>query len=214
MILVLMLLGTTLFLGILFLIICLSNLEIEIKNFYFNSNNIKGKKLENYLIYLKLKIFKKLTWLKLTINDKRVSKIKKSKTIKIKILKRILLKNKIEILNIESIKYTKELEINKFNLKIKIDLIDSIITSLSVAVISTLISILLANTINKYNKEKYNYVVTPLYKDSVKIIIDLNCIINVKMVHIINVLYRLFKKRSVIYDERTSNRRTYVCRHE
>ena len=208
------------FLGIVFLIslliftICLSNLEIEIENFKYNSDNLNKEKKKDYLIYIRLKLLKRLTWFKVTIDDDRISKIRNSNIVKIKILKRILLRNEREIFTIENIKHIEHFEIKKLNLKMKIDLIDTIITSFSVAIISTIISIILANNIRHNDNKKYNYIITPIYKENMQIIINLNCIINVKMVHIINILYMLFKKRSVNYDERTSNRRAYVCSDE
>ena len=208
-------LGVILFLlSMFFLIICLSKFEIEIEEFEFNSNNIEGKKIENYLIYLRLKLLSKITLLKFTIDDDRISKIKNSKIIKIEVFKRALLRNEKEIFTISNIKHIEELEINKLNLKIKIDVIDTIITSLTIGIISTFLSIILSTNLKKYSKENFYYEITPLYKDKLQIIISLNCIINVKMVHIISILYMFFKKRSVNCNERASNRRTYVCRHE
>ena len=214
MILIIVFLGIVFLISLLIFIICLSNLEIEIENFKYDSDNLNKEKKQDYLIYIRLKLLKRLTWFKLTIDDDRISKIRNSKIIKIDILKRILLKNEKEVFTIENLKNIQKFEIEKFNLKMKIDLINTIITSLSVAVISTFISILLAYNIRSYDDEKYNYIITPIYKENMQIIINLNCIINVKMVHIINILYMLFKKRSVNYDERTSNRRAYVCRDE
>lgn len=214
MILIIMFLGIVFLISLIIFIICLSNLEIEIKQFELNSSNLNEKKIEDYLVYIRLKLLKKFTWLKITIDDNRVSKIKDSKIIKIKILKRILLRNEKNIFTIENIKHIQQLEINRFNLRMKVDMVDTIITSLAVTLISTLVSIILSKNIKNYNHEKYTYTIAPIYKENMQIIISLNCIINVKMVHIINILYMLFKKRSVGYDERTSNRRAYVCSDE
>jgi len=107
-----------------------------------------------------------------------------------------------------------QFEINKFNLRIKIAVIDVMITSFVVAIISSFVSIILAKGIKDYESKKINFKIAPIYKENIQINISLNCIFNVQMVHIINILYMLFKKRSVEYDERTSNRRTYVCSNE
>lgn len=200
MILSIVFLGIILVVSLLIFIICLSNLEIEIKKFKYNRDSSNKEKKKDYLIYIKLKLLKRFTWFKLKIDDARISKIRKLKNIKLKILRRVLLRNEREIFTIENIKHIEHFEIKKLNLKMKIDLIDTIITSFSVAIISTIISIILANSIRCYDKKKYNYIITPIYKENIQIIISLNCIINVKMVHIINILYMLFKKRSVVYD--------------
>lgn len=214
MILIIAFLGIVLLVSLIFFVICLSNLEIEVEKFEYNSNNHNKKRIEDYLIYIRLKVFKRITLFKLTIDDNRISKIKDSKIIKIHILKRILLRNEKDIFTIENIKNIQKFKINEFNLKMKIDMIDTIITSLTVALISTLVSIILSKNIKNYDYEKYTYTISPIYKENIQIIISLNCIINVKMVHIINILYMLFKKRSVVYDERTSDRRSYVCSDE
>lgn len=209
MVLIIIFWGVFFLLSLVFFIICLSNLEIEIKEFEFNSNNIKGKKIENYLIYLRLKLLGKITLLKLTIDDDRISKIKDSKIIKIDILKRVLLRNEKDIFTMSNIKHIEELEINKFNLKMEIDVIDTIITSVTIGIVSTFLSIILATSLNKYDKENFYYVITPLYKEKLQIIINLNCIINVKMVHIINILYMYLSKKGGDRFDGTSNRRAY-----
>lgn len=211
--------GIILFISLILFIICLSTLEIEVENFVFNSNNKRSKKLEDYLIYIKLKFVNKITWLKIKIDYK---KIKKYKLFNNKILKKLsnfkdmVSKNKKEIFKRENIKYIKELDIKlkKIHLNMKISVLDAMITSLIVPLISTFLSIIVANTMEKYNNEDCKYIISPIYSEKMEAIINLNCIINVKIVHIINIVYMLFKKRSVNYDERTSNRRAYVCSNE
>ena len=53
------------------------------------------------------------------------------------------------------------------------------------------------------------YDIKPIYKDKNLYEISLNCIIEVKMVHIINMIYKIVKKRRSDKNERTSNRRAY-----
>lgn len=211
--------GIILFIFLISFIIFLSTLEIEVENFVFNSNNKRSKKLEDYLIYIKLKFVNKITWLKIKIDYK---KIKKYKLFNNKILKKLInfkdmvSKNQKEIFKKENIKYIKELDIKlkKIHLDMKINVLDAMFTSLIVPLISTFLSIIVANTMEKYNNEDCKYIISPIYSEKMEAIINLNCIINVKIVHIINIVYMLFKKRSVNYDERTSNRRAYVCSNE
>ncbi len=212
-------LGIIFFISLILFIICLSTLEIEIKNLDFNSNKEIGKRLEEYLIYIKLKFANKITWFKIKINDKKIKKYKLSNIKLIKKLnnfKEIINKNKKEILKEENINFIKELNIKtkKLYLELKISMLDVIVTSFTIPLISTILSIILANTIEKYNKQDYIYLISPIYTEKIELRIKLNCIINVKIVHIINIVYMLFKKRSVNYDERTSNRRAYVSSDE
>ncbi len=209
----------------LFLLLLLSNIEVEINKLCFNTNNAKYEKLEDYLFYIRLKLFDKITWIKIKIDSEKIDKIKRSKVLKSKIfeklnksynIKSILLKNRKKILKKDNIKYIKELDIEVKRLILYMDICtsSSIFTSFAVVAIATIISIVLAKSIKKYSKNKYKYIITPIYEYKPRLKIELNCIIDIKIVHIMNVIYMLIKKRSVVYDERTSNRGAYVCSNE
>lgn len=208
-----------------FLLLCLSNFEIEINDFHFDSKNKKHHKLEKYLIYIRLKLFNKLTWLKIKINKKKMKAIENSKVFKSKIFHKIneyehirdtILKNKEEILRKDNLEYIKQISIDlkKLDLDLNICTSDAIITSYVVAIFASIISILLAKKNKRFKCDKYRYVITPKYEQKPSIIIKLNCIISIKIVHIMNVIYMLKKKRSVMCNERTSNRRSYVCSND
>ena len=220
MIVLLICLGILFLISLFLLLILISNLEIEINKLWFDSTNEKGKKLEDYLIYIKLKLLDKITWIKIKIDKE---KIKKSKIKKLKIfsnmrtfadIKKIILENKKEILSKENIKYIKQLKIKQLKSRIKISTTDCIITSYITAILASLISIILAKNISKYDKSKYHYKITPIYENKAIFKIKLNCIINVKMVHIINTIYVILKKRRDDENEGTSNRSTYVWSNE
>lgn len=225
MVLLFTILGILFFISLIFFMICLSNLEIEIKEFKLDTKNIKYKKLEEYLIYIKIKLLDKFTWLKIKINHKRIKKLRKTSLIKLNLFRKIsnfytmentILENRKEIFTKENLRYFKDLKITikKLDLYLKISTGFPNLTVYAVAVISSIISIILAKTIKDYSKDKYKYIVFPMYELKPAIKISLNCIINVKMVHIINIIYMLKKKRSVRNDERTSDRRTYVCSND
>lgn len=218
-------LGILFFMSLIFFMICLSNLEIEIKDFKLNTTNIKHKKLENYLVYIKLKLLDKFTWIKIKIDYKKIKKLKNSKIFKSKIFSKInnfnsmentILENRGKIFKKENLKYIRDLQITikKLDLYLKISTGFTNLTVYAVAIIASVISIILAKTIKNYSKDKFKYIVFPMYGQKPAIKISLNCIINVKMVHIINIIYMLIKKRSVGNDERTSDRRTYVCSND
>lgn len=195
---------------ILFCLLLLSNIEIEVNKLWFDTSDNSNKKIKNYLIYIRLKLLGKITWLKIRIDDKKIIKIKKSKFLKNEVMKEKILKNEKVIFNLNNIKEL-NIRIKQLNLKMEISALDNIITSFTVATISAIISIILARNIKKYEADKYKYLITPIYKEKPILKIKLNCIIDLKIVHIMNVIYILVKKRSGKYDERTSNRRAYVC---
>lgn len=210
------------FISLLFLIISISTLEIEIKDLWFDSDNKKQSKLINYLFCFKLKFLNKITLFKIKIDRERVKRIENSRIFKSKFfskfskyttIEEFVEKNKDKIFRYNNIKYIKDIniEFKKLNLYMQICTTDSIFTSFLVAIIASTISIMLARNIKQYDKSKYDYVIIPKYEDRASFKIKLNCIIGIKIVHIMNVIYMLTKKRSVEYDERASNRRTYVC---
>ena len=213
------------FISSIFLILCLSSLEIEVKQLLINSENQKHNKLENFIFYIRLKLFDKIIWFKIKIDKNKMKKIENSKLFKSKIFNKlneyehirdIILKNRKEIFKKDNIKYIKGIDpkIRQLDLNMKICTSDAIITSFGVAIFASIISIFLTNNIKNFESKKYRYVITPIYEQKPSIKIKLNCIISIKIVHIMNVIYMLIKKRSVEYDERTSNRRTYVCSND
>jgi len=213
------------FISLLFLIICLSNLEIQIQDLCLDSNNKKHHKLENYLFYIRLKLLDKIIWFKIKIDKNKMKKIENSKFFKFKIFNKIneyehirdiILKNRKEIFKKDNIEYIKGIEskIKQLNLNMELCTSDSIFTSFSVAIFASILSLLLAKNVEKFESNKYRYIITPKYEQKPSIKIKLNCIISIKIVHIMNVIYMLIKKRSVEYDERTSNRRPYVCSND
>ena len=225
MILFFIILAILFFLSSFVLLLCLSDLEIEINKLHFDSNNKKEHKLEDYLFYIRLKILDKITWLKIEIDKNKIKTIENSKLFKSNFLSKIneydkiieiILNNKEEIFKKSNTEYIKELNIciKKLDLYLELCISNSTFTSFLVATIASIISIILARNIKKYDRNKYNYIIMPKYEYKSSIKLKLNCIINIKVVHIINVLCMLIKKRREKYDERTSNRRSYASINE
>ena len=180
------------FLSLIFLILVLSNIEIEINKLWIDTKNKKNEKIKDYLFYIR--------------NSKLLRKISKIN------IKDIKLTDKSQV--IESIKEL-NIRVNKLDLYFAISISDYILTSFAVVIIAMFISVIVAKNIkNGINKDEYAYEIKPIYEYKPRLKIKLNCIIDIKIVHIMNVIYRLIKKGSVEYDERTSNRRTYVCSNE
>lgn len=205
---------TILFLiALIFLLLCLSNLEIEIKKLSIDSKNEKSERISEILIYIRLKLLDKVTLLKVKIDKNKINSIKNSKLLKSKMFNKM---NKKEMFKRDNIKYIKEInfKIKQVDLTLKLCTTDSIFTSFSVAGIASIISILLSKHISKKDINKCKYVIIPQYEQKPSIKIKLNCIISIKIVHIMNVIYMLIKKRSVENDERTSDRRTYASFNE
>ena len=58
------------------------------------------------------------------------------------------------------------------------------------------------------------YIITPLYFNQNIVNIEISGIFEIKMIHIINIIYILNKKEGVKKNERTSNRRSYDYSYE
>ena len=203
------------FLFILLLIIILlafSKIQIEVLNLKYKS--IKKRHLnQNYEIVLILKILDKIPIFKLKIDKKKLEKLKKKE----KLQKRVneinlkIIENKFDKNVLEAIKKA-NIEIKKINLKIEIGTENAFFTSLLIPVISTIVSILIRRKIK--NIEKQRFIVNPIYCNQNIANIEISGIFEIKMIHIINIIYILNKKEGVKKNERTSNRRSYDYSYE
>ncbi len=218
---------------VILLVIRYSSIRISIINLEIatNSKDI----INNYELQFGIYFFNKIRIFKFTINEKRIKKLQNSKFIKRlskvdfgKVTKKLekRIENKVlynyknfNILNIIKV-LLKEIkpEISKIKFNLKIGFGDIIITTFAIPIISTLISFFLKLSVKDLNSEnkkrEYYYKIEPIYNKNI-INLRLNCIINVKIVHIINIIYIfLIKKRRSDKYERASYRRSYGYSHE
>lgn len=218
---------------VIFVVIRYSSIRISIINLEIDTDN--KDIISDYQFEIGIYFFNKIRIIKLTVNEKKIKKLQDSKFIKTmcsvdfgKVTKKIEKKiqdrviqdyKSFNILNfIKVLLKELKLEILKFNLSFKFGVSDIMVTTYTVPIISTLISFILKLTvkdINLKNKRKdYYYKIEPVYNKNI-INLRLNCIINVKIVHIINIIYIfLIKKRRSDKYERTSYRRSYGYSHE
>lgn len=193
---------------------------VALSTFRFQIEDLKVGNIENgttviypnYQFKISLYLFNKVKWIAFKFDNIKIQKMYK----KMK-LDKMDFKKLEQNFKLEDLKYIKTLEpkISYLKLGIRIGVEDTILTTFIIFVISTAISILLPYTIKKYKKDKYYYQVLPLYINKNAYEIKLDCIIEIKMVHIINIIYVFFKKRRVDSNEqRASNRRTYGYSYE
>ena len=198
------------------LLICFlifSTIRLKVKNFQISNIPMPeiSESKEKYKIEIALYLFNKLKWLKVTLNQARLKKIYG----KIK-LEKINLKNIEQNLELKTLTdiMKSEPQISFLDLHLKIGTEDVIITSFIVFIISTLISVILPYKIKEYQKDKYKYSIKPIYMNKNMYEIKFSCIFEVKMVHIINIIYVFLKRRRGDKNERTSNRRSYGYSYE
>lgn len=197
------------------LMIITIRLKIEFVNFKFTSS-CKEHLNKNYEIEVILYIFQKIPIIKMQINNKKIQNFINNKKIrkKIKQQQKKFFENRNDIDKelIKSLKNIK-LEIKEMNLKVLIGTEDASITAFIIPVISTIIAMFLSTKVQKYN-DKQIFSITPIYINQNLINIEFSGIFQLKMIHIINTICILGKKRKGDKYERTSNRRTYDYGYE
>ena len=212
------LMGIFIVLIISMLLIIFSKIKIEIENLKYTSFQNKKHINSNYCIILKLCVLKNLPIIKIKVTDEKINKLKSNVKLKEKIRKKIRkidvekLEKEINIDKIKKVSKSIRILIEKFNLKIEIGTEDAVVTAMIIPFISTLISFLLRNKVENYKRQKYS--IQPVFLNKNLLNIEFSGIFQIKMIHIINIIYILNKKEGEDKNERTSNRRSYAYSYE
>lgn len=211
MILVLFLFGLIILIGITAILIIASTLHIQIKN--LSISNMQKKNNTKYAIIFSIYFANKIKYIWFNLNSKRAKKIYSKVQ-----LEKIDLKKFKKVFKLSDLKeLTKlHLKISDLNLEMNIGTKSPLVTSFLVVTISNAISLLLPHLVNNLKDNRYFYNIKPLYYNKELYKINLDCIIEIKMVHIINVIYYIFLKKGRRENERstTSNRKSYAYSHE
>lgn len=187
-----------------------SRIRIEVINFKFSSQT-KRHINKDYKVIIKLCILKKIPILKVNITKTKLEKMKIKEKIKNIDFKIIQNKNKFDKNAIKAIKKS-NININKINLNLEIGTENATLTSVIVPAISTILAILLSRKIE--NPKNQLFIIQPVYINQNLINIVFSGIFEMKMIHIINIIYILNRKKGVNKHERTSNRRSYDYSYE
>ena len=204
MILVFVFLGIIIISLLVFFILVFSNVKIKIDD--LDIYNLKLNK--NYKLFIQLYFLNKIKLLSIKIDNKRINKIKLNEKFK-------NMKNFNYNLNIDKTQIFRCLKIirpkiEKLNLEIDIGTEEAYVTSYLVALTAGIISTVLPYFAE--NSKTIKYLIVPLYNKNI-LNINLTSIINLKIVHIIYIMYILVKKGSN-KNGRTSNRRAYANSYE
>ena len=189
-----------------------SKLEINIKELDLQNFDKKENKL---FINISLKIFN-LHWLKIKIDKYKI----KNAYLKVKNQKKDIKINKIVFKIFSNLKENKKLKkelvklnfnARSFNLNLLIGTEDASITAYLIGIISILISNILPHITKGDEYKSYFYKIEPVYIDKNIYKINLNCIFDAKLVHIIYVIFKVTREEKY---ERTSNRKSYEYSYE
>lgn len=201
------------------IILLFSKIKINVNKFNYLSINPKNRKTD-YNIIIQLIILKKFPILEIKFNKNNIIKIEKIKR---------KIKNKFETFDFIEIKKNKEvkkkilkiikklkIDIDKINLNIEIGTENAVLTSFIIPIVATLLTYILKNNIknNVIKSEENKFKIQPIYYNQNLLNILFSGIFEIKMIHIINIIYILRKKEGVKKYERTSNRRTYGYSYE
>lgn len=198
------------------LIIITSKIEIKIINLVIQSqreNHIE----DGYEIILKLNILGNIPIIKFTITKSKLKKIQNTLKMneKIKKLEKDIWdnRNKIDVNFVEIMKaVSKGIHIEDLNVKTTVGTENAFLTAILVAIFSSILSIGISRLSVKEDKVKYK--IEPIYMGQNFIKIAISGIFQIKVIHIINIIYVFNKKGGMKNHERTSNRRSYDYSYE
>lgn len=185
-----------------FIIIVLSTIKFEIVD--FELSNIVPITLKNHKIKLSFYLFGKIKIFSFKLNSERARKMYSKMNIE-----KFDIEKGRKLLTIKNINILKKLNtrLDYLDLELDLGLEDAILTTELITLISTVISNILPHIISKYIPNKYRYKIMPIYINKNAYYIKLNCIFQLKIVHIINIIYIYLKKGKSDKNEWTSNRR-------
>lgn len=194
------------------IILFFSKIRIQIINFRFRSQTQRHIN-EDYKIVIKSYVLGFVPILKINITKAKLEKIKLKEKIK-NIDLSYLEKN--PSFNKEVWKAIKKLNISIKNINLHVDLgtENASLTAILVPAISTIIAITLRKKIKNF--ENQIFMIHPIYQNQNLVNLFVSGIFEIKMSHIINIIYILNKKerKGVKKYERTSHRRPYDYGYE
>lgn len=191
---------------IIFFIIISLKFEIEIENFEYS--NYKKEIPDNLLVKIRVFIINKIKIIEISFNKEKMKRLYSKKRLEKLNSKKLV--QKLPKNNKEKIKILKIIQIEKLHLYIEIGTEELMLTIALIPIISTILSIIFTK---KCNPRSSFYKIQPIYIDKNIYKINLDCIIRIKMIHIINIMWRILRKRDDV-NERTSNTRTYEYGYE
>lgn len=195
--------------GILTILLVTSKIQIQIINFKFSSQNSRHINTD-YKIIIKLLILRKIPILKINITKNKLEKLRLKEKV-----------NQIDWQRVQSEEFDKnilkaikqlKLGIKNISLNVELGTENASLTSIIVPAISTAISIWLGRKMKNY--ENQIFIIQPIYRNQNLINILISGIFELKMNHIISMIYMLNQKEGVKNYERTSNRRAYDYSYE
>ncbi len=185
----------SIFLIIINIMIFFTEIKIQVEDFKFDSQNKETNK--SFKVIIKLNIFKKVNYFKFTINNDKIKSYNTKQSFDI-IFKDVFKGEK----NKKNLKNKKQIKIEKLNLNIDVGTEDAALTAIITGIVSIIISFLIGQNVKSGNDINWN--INSIYNSNL-LKLELNCIISIKLIHIINRIY--VTRKEVDKNARTSNRK-------
>lgn len=192
------------------LLLIFSKIRIEIINFKFSSITVRHIN-QDYKIIIKLYVLSKIPILKVNITKTKLEKLKLKEKIRKIDFKALQNKNSFDKRIFKAMKKA-NIAIQDIHLKMQLGTENAALTSMIVPVLSTIIAIILRKKVKETSNQSFE--ITPVYSNQNLINIGISSIFEIKMIHIISIIYILNQKEGVKKYERTSNRRSYDYSYE
>ena len=205
------------FIFLIFLLVFLtSRINIKVANLVIDSQS-KENIHDDYEVILNLSIFGHIPIMKLTLTKNRLQKIQKKLKMNEKMKKMendfLTNKDKIDLKIIDMFKkINRSIKIINMDLKVELGVENAFVTSIFVAILSSILTIIISRKSVKENQIIYK--IEPIYNNQNFIKFAISGIFQIKVIHIINIIYVFNKKGGMKNHERTSNRRSYDYSYE
>lgn len=210
-----------LFLGIIIIeLVLLSSIKVTISNFKISTEKYNGRILnDDYTLTISLWGLHRFCIIKIEITKEKLESIKLKEKLKTSLrnidinnlIKSIKENRKIDEKTLKKVKkHVPKIMYIKLLANIGTD--DAILTSYIVAFISSFLGIALRKSISKFKENKF--IINPVYINKNLLNLELDCIFETKLIHIIYIIYILNQKRRDDKNGRTSNRRAYDYSYE
>ena len=203
------------FLIVLFIFLSIFTLKIQIRiqDIEFSLNKFQKKYFKpNYKISTVIYILDKIPIFKIVFNEKKLETNKKLKN-KLNSLEQNFVTNKDNI-DVDILKFIKNIkyEIKQIKAYIELGTENATITAFLVPVIYIVFSYIYKKAEKNMN---YNqFYLKPIFVNRNILNFQFDGIFELKLIHIINTICRINKRKRVGKNERTSNRRTYDYSYE
>lgn len=206
--------GLILLLLIFIFLILTGSIEYKIEKLTFSNINKEKKMKIEFLSYLEFYLFSKIRVFRLKIDKDKLKKAALKDKLKKVNFEKLKIDKPLRKENIEAMKKI-QIKLREFRLELEIGTENVLISSFLVTFFSTIISLFLTKTIKEFNEEDYSFRIKPIYIGENIVKMKFNCILSIKVVHIIYIIYTYLKEKGEWKkNERTSNRRSYGYSYE